>query len=86
MTERDGEQSMSRDDVVVLLSTALFGSWFPNGHFGAWMPEFQEDFDNWVDCAMADSQTVLAALEGAGLLSFPDSAMVDPMTKDERNT
>ena len=77
---------MSRDDVVVLLSTALFGSWFPNGHSGAYEPDLQADFDAWVDIAMTDSQTVITALEEAGLLSFSDSAMVDPVTKDERNT
>lgn len=84
--EKGGEHSMSRDDVVVLLSTALFRSWFPNGHSGAYEPELQEDFDAWVDIAMSDSQVVITALEEAGLLSFSDSAMVEPMTKDERTT
>lgn len=77
---------MSRDDVIVEVSTALFKSWFPGGHGGDWNPNLQEDFDNWVDCAMADATVVVDALIKADLLSFTDSAMVDPMTKDKRNT
>lgn len=76
---------MTRDDVLVMLSTALFKSWFPKGHSGAWQKELQEDFDNWVDCAMADARVVVDTLIEAELLSVSDSAKVDVMTKDERS-
>ena len=75
---------MTRDDVMVLLSTALFKSWFPNGHGGAYNVELQEDFDNWVECAMADAEVAIDTLIEAGLLSVSDSAKVDETTKDER--
>ena len=77
---------MTSDDVVVVLSTALFQSWFTKGHSGAWEPKLQEDFDAWVDCALADAQTVVDALISQGLLSVSDSAKVEDLeTNDERS-
>lgn len=67
----------TRDDVIVMLSTALFASWFPNGHSGAWEPEHQKDFDNWVDCAISDASVVVDTLVAKKLLSVSDSAKVD---------
>lgn len=79
------QTTMTKNDVLEICSVALFKSWFPNGHGGHAAKELQEDFENWVDCAIADATAVVDTLIEAGLLSVSDSAMIDPMTKDERN-